>query len=92
MQCCLSGVQIIEVPTFLAETPSERSHAIELVNPFDIAHMLIIPVKLSGVINYFDVFSPTIAEYESEEIPKILFTAEKLPWDPSRNEYSEQET
>ena len=38
MQCCLNGVHISEVPKFLAETPSETTHAIELVNPFNVAH------------------------------------------------------
>ena len=80
-----------EVPKFLAETPSERSHAIKLVDPFNAAHRLIILVKLTRVTSFFDVFSPTIAEYTSEEIPKILFTVEEPPWDPSTNEYSEQE-
>ena len=92
MQCHLNGVQINEVPKFLAETPSERTYAIELVDPFNAAHPLIIPLKLSGATSYFYVFSPTIAEYESEEIPKIHLTVEEPPWDPSPNEYLEQET
>ena len=33
MQCHLNGVQISEVPKFLAENLSETTHAIELVNP-----------------------------------------------------------
>ena len=41
MQCCLNGVQISEVPKFLAENLSETTHAIELVDPFDAAHLLI---------------------------------------------------
>ena len=71
MQCHLNGVQINEVPKFLAETQSEWTHTIELVNPFEAAHLLIIQLKLSGVISYFDVYSPNITEYEDEEIPKI---------------------
>ena len=39
MQCCLNGVQIDEVLKFLAESPSETTHAIELINPFDAAHL-----------------------------------------------------
>jgi len=35
MQCLLNGVHISEVPKFLAETPSETTHAIELVDPFE---------------------------------------------------------
>ena len=53
MQCCLNGVQINEVPKFLAKTQSETTHAIELVNPFDAAHPLIILLKLSHITHYF---------------------------------------
>ena len=41
--------------------------------------------------SYFDVYTPSIAEYENEDIPKIHLTAEELPWDPSTEEYSERE-
>ena len=92
MQCPLNGVGISEVPKFLAESPSETTHAIELVNPFDAAHLLIIPLQLSSVTSYFDMYFPSVAEYENEDIPKIHLTVEESPWDPSMNEYSERET
>ena len=38
-----------------------------------------------------DVYSPSEAEYENEDIPKIHLTAEEPPWDPLTNEYSEKE-
>ena len=38
------------------------------------------------------MYSSTIIDYEDEEIPKILLTAEEPPWVPSTSEYSEQET
>ena len=85
-------MQINEVPKVLGENPSETTHAIELVNLFDAAHPLIILLQLSGVTSYFDVYSPTIAEYENDDFPQIQTTAEEPPWDPSTNEYSEQET
>ena len=53
MQCCLNGVRISEVPKFLAESPSETTHAIELVHPFDATHLLIILLQLSRVTSYF---------------------------------------
>ena len=81
-----------EVPKFLAETPSERTRVTDFVDPFDAAHPFIIPLKLSGITSYFDVFSPTVTEYESEAIPKIHLIEEERPLDPSTNEYSEQET
>ena len=38
------------------------------------------------------MYSPSITDYENDDIPKIHFTAEEHPWDPSKNEYSERET
>ena len=75
MLCHLNGVQINEVPKFLGKTPSKRTYAIELVDPFDTACLVIILLKLSGVTSYFDVYSPSITESENEEIPKIHLTA-----------------
>ena len=92
MQCHLDGVQIIEVPKFLAESLSETAHAIELVNPFDTIHPLIMLLQLSRVTSYFDVFSPSVTEYENNDIPKIHFTAKEPPWDPAISLYSKKET
>ena len=92
MQCRLNGVHISEVPKFFSETPSETTHAIELVDPFDTTHLLIILLQLSGISSYFYVYSPSIADYENEDIPKIHLTAEEPPWDSSTSEYSERVT
>ena len=82
MQCGLNGAHISEVPKFLAENLNETTHAIEFVNPFNVAHYWIIPVQLSGT-SYFDVYSSSAAEYENDDIQKIHLTAEEPPWDPS---------
>ena len=92
LQCNLNGVQISEVPKFLAENPSETTHAIELVGTLYATHPLIILLQLSGVTSYFDVYSPGVAEYENDDTPKIHLTAEETSWDPSINGYSERET
>ena len=83
MQCRLNCVHISEVPKFLAETLNETTHAIELVDPFNAAHPLIILLQLSGVTSYFDVYSPSIADYENEDILKIHLTMEEPPLDQS---------
>ena len=75
MQCCLNGVHISEAPKFFAEAISMTIHTIQLPEPFDAAHPLIILLQLSGVTSYFDMYSLSIAEYEDEEIPKIHLTA-----------------
>ena len=89
MQHFLNGVHINEVPKFLAESPSETTHTIALVDPFNAAHTLIITLQLSGVTSYFDVHSASMAEYKNENIPKIHLTAEEPPLDPSTSEYSD---
>ena len=92
MQCHLNGVQISEVSKFSAENQSETTQAIELAKPFHDAHPLIIPLQLSGVTSYFDMYSLSVGEYENDHIPKIHLAAEEPPWDASMNEYSERET
>ena len=91
MQCHLNGVHISEVHKFLSESACVTTYAIELIDSFDAAHPLIILLQLSSVTSYFDVYSPSIAEYENKDIPKIHLTAEEPPWGPSRKEYSESE-
>ena len=78
MQCCLNGVHTSEVPKFLAESPSVTTHAVQLLDPFNAAHSLIVPLQVSSVSSYFDVYSIRIADNENENIPKIFLTSEEL--------------
>ena len=91
IQCHLNGVQISEVPKFFAQNPNETTHAIEFVDPFNVAHPLIITLQLSGITSYFDVNSLSVTEYKNDDIPKIHLTVEEHPWYPSLNEYSDRE-
>ena len=90
MQCHQNGVHINEVPKFLAEIPGVTIHAIQLIYPFNTAHLLIILLQLSSVKSYFDVYSPSMAEYEIEDIHQIHFTAEEPSWDLSTIKYLEK--
>ena len=81
-----------EVTKFLADSLGLTTHAIQLVDPFEAAHPLIILHQLCTVISYYDVYSPSIADYDNEDIPKIHLIAEEPPQDPSTAEYSERET
>ena len=92
MQCHLNGVYMNEVPKFLAESPSVTTHTIQLLDLFNATHPLMILHQLSSVTSYFDVYSPSIGEYENKEIPKIQLTGKEPSWDPSTEEYSECET
>ena len=87
MQSHLNGVHVSEIPKSLAESPSETTHAIKLVNPFDAAHQVVILLQLSSVTSFIDVYSLHIAEYENEDTPRIHLTAKEPPWDPSITEY-----
>ena len=75
----MNGVLINEVPKFLAPLPSEILHAIQIVNPFDATHPIIIPLKLNGVTFYFDVRNPTQNDYEDQNILKIELTQKAPP-------------
>ena len=46
MQCCMNCVLIDEVQKFLAPSPSETTHAIQVENAFDATHPIIISLKL----------------------------------------------
>ena len=92
MKCCLNGVHISEVPKFLAGSPNVTTHAIQLLDLFDAAYTLLILLQLCSATSYYDVYSPSISEYEDEDIPKIHLFDEKPLWDPSTKEYSEHET
>ena len=61
----MNGGHISEVPKFLADCLSVTMHAIEMINPFDAAHPLIILLLLSSVISNFDVYSPSVEDYEN---------------------------
>ena len=91
IQCRMNGVLINEVPKFLAPIPSKTMHAIQLENPFDATHLIIIPLKLNGGTRYFKVKKPTKEEKEDNSIIKIELTAEAPWWDPSSSDYSQQE-
>ena len=79
MQCHLNGVHISEVSKFLVDSPSKTTHAFQMIDPFNAAHSLVIPMQLSSVTSYFDVCSPSIVEYKNEKNPKINLTAEEPP-------------
>ena len=65
MQHCLNDVHFSEVNKFLAESLYVTTNAIEFTDPSDTTHLLIILLLLSRVTSYFDVYSPSIAEYEN---------------------------
>ena len=65
-----SGVLNDEGPKFLAPIPTETKHDIQIENPFNANHSMIIPLKLNGVTSYFEVRTPSWEEYKDQNILK----------------------
>ena len=91
MQCRLNNVTVNDVPKFLVKNATVNDHLIIIPSDDDAMHALHIPLKLQGVTSYFPVRAATLAEYESEEIPKFHLTAEAPDWDPGSTSFSSQE-
>lgn len=91
MQCRLNGVVIDECPKFLALNPTDSSHSITLDNSDDVAHPLHIPLRLSGVISFFECEKPTQQEIQDETFPVYTLTATAPDWDPSDPTFGSQE-
>ena len=91
MQLRLNDVEIDEVPKFLAEDPTERTHAISI--PIDNDDSLVIPLSLDGVTSYFPTFKPAAEEFESANEGDDLFelTYAEPEWDPHDADYARQE-
>ena len=84
MQCHLNSMHVNKIPKFLAENPSETTHTIELFDPFDVAHPLIILLQLSMVTSYSKVL-------QSMKMMISLRSILLPPWDPSTDDFSERE-
>jgi len=91
MQCRLNGARINELPKFLADLPTLETHAIQLSDPDDPTHPLLIPLKVHGVTSYFTAMKPTPEEYEDQNITHIELTGDSPPWDPSDPDFARRE-
>ena len=54
------------------------THATQLMDPLDAAHLIIILLQLIVVTSYFDAYSPSIAEYENEDIQQFISLPKNL--------------
>jgi hypothetical protein len=85
------GVVIDECPKFMASNPTDSTHSITIQNDTELAHALIIPLRLEGVISYFEFSQSTPKEYNNENIPHYVLTAEGPDWDPYDDSFARQE-
>ena len=90
MQCCLNGVQINKVSKFPVDSPSDTTHAKQLIDSLNATHLFIILLQLQGVTCYFGVHFSSDIEYANEEKPTIQFTGKESPLYPSIEKYSKK--
>jgi len=77
MQCRVAGVTIHDCPKLFVKDPTEESHAIVIdADPYQPEEKLIIPLQLQGVSSVFQVRTPSWAEFEDDDIPRIEMTAQ----------------
>ena len=74
MQCRMNGVEINETPKFLLQHPTNSSHSIHIHSSDSDAQPLRIPLRLAGVVSYFNYSIPTREEYEDEHMPRNHLT------------------
>jgi hypothetical protein len=92
MQCRVNGVVIDECPKFMASNPIDSTHSITIQNDnSDLAHPLIIPLRLERVVSYFEFSKPTPEEYDDKDIPHYVLTAKGPDWDPYDDSFAGQE-
>ena len=86
----MNGIVIDEVLQFLPSISSKTMHAIQIMNHSDATHLIIIPLKITGVTNNFKVRKPTQEEQGDKYNLKIELTVEASSWDLSSPEFSRQ--
>jgi hypothetical protein len=93
MQCRAAGVTIHDCPKIFVTNPNNESHAIVIdadpYTPTD--NKLIIPLQLQGVTSVFPVRTPSRAEFDDDDIPRIVMTSDGPEWDPQTSDWSKQE-
>ena len=91
MQCRVNDVLVDETPKFLAQRPTDQTHALTLTDPDDPLQTVILPLELRGVTSLLYVRNVTPDEYYSGLYTQIHLTSETLTWDPQTTSYAEQE-
>ena len=63
MQCRVSGVQVNDTPKIFVQHPTDKTHAIVVLDPIDSKNEFIIPLELGGVTSRFSVRTPSGTPY-----------------------------
>ena len=91
MQCRMNDIVVNDVPKFLTLNPTDQTHAMIARPDDDPDTVVTLPLQLKGVTSFLPVSRPTLADWDSQNYPRITLTSEHLPWDPSDAEFSNQE-
>jgi hypothetical protein len=91
MQCRVNDVLVDEMPKFLAQRPTDQTHALTLTDPDDPLRTIILPLELRGVTLLLYVRNVTPDEYHSGQFTQLHLTSETLTWDLQTTSYAGQE-
>ena len=72
MQCQLNGVQLIEIPKFLAGGPCETTHAIQLVNLLNATNPLVIQYSYSELQVSLMCIPQTLQNMKMTKSPRFI--------------------
>ncbi len=87
----MNDVTVDEMPNFLAQDPTETTHALTMTDPDYPSQMVTLPLRLRGVILLLNVRIPTVDQFNDQTIPRLHLTSETLTWDPLTTTYADQE-
>ena len=82
MQCRVHGVRINDTPRMFVKKPTKHSHAIVVEDSTNPDKLLVIPLHIVGVASAFLVRTPSLVEFNDEDIPRAVRTSESSDWEP----------
>ncbi len=80
-----------DMPKFLMSDPTNHTHALTIIDPHQLAQMVILPLALQGVTLLLNVRGIMLDEWNSDAFQWLHLTSETLTWDPTTTLYEEQE-
>ena len=89
MQSFMAGVNINELPEFLAEDSYEKTHAIIVSDPLNPNQPLIIHLVLKGATGYLPSSNPRASKNEDQSIPHINMTSKAPVSETSESSFSD---
>ena len=89
MQLRLNDVRVDECPKFLAQEPTDKTHAIVINDGNE--DEFTIPLSLHGIMSYLPTRKPTLEEYNNHTGAVYELTADEPEWSPHSMDYAREE-